>query len=67
MKKLKFNSDINASAEKVYSTMIDENYFKEWISAFGSNFYFEGSWNKGEKIVYLSPDENGVLQGVITY
>ena len=47
--------------------MIDENYFKEWISAFGSNFYFEGSWNKGEKIVYLSPDENGVLQGVITY
>jgi len=46
--------------------MIDVNHFREWVSVFSPNSYFEGSWNKGEKIVYLSPDENGAIQGMIS-
>ena len=66
MKKLEFRIEISSPVERVYSTMIDRDHFKEWVSIFSPNSSFEGSWNKGEKIVYMAPDENGALQGMIS-
>jgi hypothetical protein len=66
MKHLQFNIEINATAEKIYSFMIDEDGFEEWVAVFSPGSYFEGSWEKDGKISYLSPDENGDIQGMIS-
>lgn len=43
MKTLTFTIDINASAARVYATMIGEETSKEWISIFSPNSFFKGS------------------------
>lgn len=67
MRILEFSIKINAPVDHVYQTMVDKNHFKQWISAFGAEFSFKGSWGKGEKIIYLAPDENGVMHGMISH
>jgi hypothetical protein len=42
-----------------------KNSSKCWVSIFSPYSYFEGSWNKVEKIVFRSLNENGALQGLI--
>ena len=66
MKPLNYKIDIKAPAEKVYSTMIDKEHFKDWVSEFVPNSYFEGGWNKGDTLIYYSPDEKGNMCGMIS-
>jgi len=66
MKVLEYSINIEAPSSTVYNTMIDKNHFKEWVAVFSPNSYFEGSWEKGRKIIYKSPDQNGQIQGMIS-
>jgi len=65
MKKRTFQIDINATAKKVYQAIIEEESAKEWISVFSPNSYFSGSWDEGEKITFLTPNEEGNIHGMI--
>ena len=60
MKKLHLTILINAPKKKVWHTMLDPEGFKIWTALFCEGSYFEGSWNKGEKIRFLTPDGNGM-------
>lgn len=64
MKKLKFTVEINASCSKVYNAMIHEETYKVWTSAFCEGSYYEGSWNKNEKIQFLSPEGGGMYSEI---
>ena len=66
MKVLEYNVEIDAPSDIVYNVMIDKDHFKEWVAVFGPNSFYEGSWEKGRKIIYKSPDENGNIQGMIS-
>ncbi len=67
MKKFHFSIKINASAEKVWHTMLDEATYREWTSAFSPGGYFKGSWEKGSKIIFLGPDpETGKEGGMVS-
>lgn len=69
MKKLLFKKDINASAEKVYSTMLGLNNVKtyqQWTSEFNPTSTYEGSWEKGSKIYFIGTDENGKRGGMVS-
>jgi uncharacterized protein YndB with AHSA1/START domain len=55
---------INANAEKVYKTMIDEEYFSEWTSEFNPSSYYIGSWDKGSEIKFLGVDKDGNKEGM---
>lgn len=66
LKTLGYTVKIEASSEIVYNVMIDKDHFKNWVAVFGSNSYYEGSWEKGRKIIYKSRDENGNIQGMIS-
>lgn len=57
---------INAPAIKVYKTMIDEKHYNEWTAAFNPTSRFEGSWDKGSKILFLGTDENGKIGGMVS-
>lgn len=69
MKKLQFKTDINATAQKVYETMLglkDKSTYEFWTSAFNPTSTYEGSWEKGSKIYFVGVDENGKRGGMVS-
>ncbi len=69
MKKLRFKIQINSTAQNVYETMLglkDKNTYKQWSSAFDPTSTYEGSWEKGCKILFIGEDEKGKKSGLIS-
>lgn len=52
---------IKASPEKVYQTMLKDKFYRDWTSQFSTGSYYKGSWEKGSKILFLAPGENGEM------
>jgi uncharacterized protein YndB with AHSA1/START domain len=63
--KLHFEISINAAVEKVYKTMLDKIHYSEWTSEFNPTSRFEGSWEKGSKILFVGTDEDGNAGGMV--
>jgi uncharacterized protein YndB with AHSA1/START domain len=61
-----FETSINASANKVFKTMIDEKTYREWTKEFNPTSYFKGTWQKGSKIVFLGTDSKGNQGGMVS-
>lgn len=69
MEKLQFKVNINAPAAKVYELMLGINHkstYEEWTALFNPTSTYEGSWNKGSKILFLGVDENGQQGGMVS-
>jgi uncharacterized protein YndB with AHSA1/START domain len=63
--RLHFEISINAGIEKVYKTMLDKKHYSEWTAEFNPTSYYEGSWDKGSKILFLGTDKDGNKGGMI--
>jgi hypothetical protein len=62
-----YSITINAPKEKVWHTLLDEESYREWTSAFSEGSYYEGSWEKGSTIRFLGPDpETGEIGGMVS-
>ena len=61
MKKIHFKTIINTPAEKAWNTMLKDETYRQWTTAFTKGSHFRGSWEKGEKILFLDPDSNGMV------
>jgi uncharacterized protein YndB with AHSA1/START domain len=61
---LHFNIAIDASPDKVYRTLIDKKGFTEWTSVFNAASHFEGTWEKGTKMLFLGKDADGKTGGM---
>ena len=57
---------IDADAERVYRTMIDEKGYREWTAAFNPTSHFKGSWEKGSKILFLGDASDGSQGGMVS-
>lgn len=58
---------INAPKEKVWDTMLGQETYREWTSAFGEGGRFEGSWDQGSKILFVGTDpETGKDGGMVS-
>ena len=69
MKTLQFTVKINASANKVYRTMLgldEKRTYEYWTAAFNPTSSFEGSWEQGSKIYFVGTDENGKKGGMVS-
>lgn len=69
MQKVEFKKEINASAQKVYETMLglkDKTTYQYWTAAFNPTSTYEGSWDKGSKILFVGTDENGKKGGMVS-
>jgi hypothetical protein len=64
METLQFSIRINASKQKVWTTMLGDQSYSKWTKEFQEGSYFEGSWEKGSEIRFLAQDKNGQLQGM---
>jgi len=69
MKKLQFQVRINAPSTKVYDVMLgisNKSTYEQWTSLFNPTSTYEGSWNKGSKILFVGVDENGKKGGMVS-
>lgn len=64
LKRFQCSVDIAAPPFKVYQMLIGPESYKQWTSAFGDGLYFEGSWQKSERIRFLTPDGHGVISEI---
>jgi uncharacterized protein YndB with AHSA1/START domain len=60
MKTLRFETAIRSPREKVWSTMLEQDTFRIWTSEFIAGSYYEGSWEPGARIRFLSPEGSGM-------
>lgn len=73
LQKLNFEIIINASAEKVWHTMLDKETYRKWTIVFSPNgaetWYekdTEGEFRVAEKVKFIGQDENGKLSGMLS-
>lgn len=69
MTKSQFKKEINVSAQKVYEIMLglnDKSTYEFWTAAFNPTSTYEGSWDKGSKILFVGTDENGKKGGMVS-
>ena len=69
MKKLEFNVRINAPLIKVYDAMLglsNKSTYEEWTALFNPTSTYEGSWNKGSKILFIGTNEKGERGGMVS-
>ncbi len=69
MKTLTFRADIKAPAKKVYKTMLgidNKNTYEQWTAEFNPVSTYEGSWDKGSKILFVGVDEDGNRGGMVS-
>ena len=69
MKKVQFKTEINAPITKVYITMLgldNKATYEAWTDEFNPTSTFEGSWEKGSKILFIGVDENGEKGGMVS-
>lgn len=66
MKKLHFEIMIDAKPEEVWDAVVNDKKYREWTSAFHEGSYFEGGWNKGDSIKFLTRNEKGLREGMVS-
>ena len=69
MKKLQFRVSIHAPVTKVYDLMLgikSRSTYEQWTSLFNPTSTYEGSWVKGNKILFVGVDEKGEKGGMVS-
>ncbi|MFA6151565.1 MAG: hypothetical protein WC716_09615 [Chitinophagaceae bacterium] len=69
MEKLQYKVSINAAAARVYDMMLglsDKSTYEQWTASFNPTSSYEGSWEKGSKILFVGVDEKGEKGGMVS-
>ena len=61
MKKLEYNISINAPAKQVWDTMLQPSTYVQWVGAAWPGSFYEGKWEQGKKIKFISENGSGTL------
>jgi hypothetical protein len=68
MKTKTYKINISAPASKVYKMMLgldNKKTYEDWTALFNPTSTYEGSWNKGSKMLFVGTDEQGNKGGMI--
>lgn len=69
MKKLQYKVSIKAPVTKVYDFMLgmtSKSTYEKWTALFNPTSAYEGSWGKGDKILFVGVDEKGEKGGMVS-
>lgn len=66
MEKLHYSILINAPPEKVYKTMLEDETYRQWTTAFNPVCYYEGDWSEGSIMRFLGPNKDGSVSGMLS-
>lgn len=64
MQKLTFETAIDAPRAQVWQTMLGDETYRQWTSAFAEGSQFEGSWVEGSDIKFHDGSGQGMLAKV---
>lgn len=64
MNKVSKSIVINASPQVVWETVVDPRKYEVWTRPFSEGSYFEGGWNQGDSIYFLSKNEEDKGEGM---
>ena len=60
-KTLHFTTSIDAPRERVWSVMLGPGTYDQWTAPFCEGSRFEGGWNPGDRIRFLTPTGEGMV------
>ncbi len=66
MQKINFSIQINAPREKVFSTMLNRETYKQWTKPFNETSDFQGDWSEGSKILFGSYENGKLDSGMVS-
>lgn len=61
MKRLHFETTVRAPRQRVWDIMLGSESYRDWTRAFCEGSYYEGSWDQGASIHFLSPGGGGMF------
>lgn len=64
-KTLHFPIRIEAPREKVWSVMLDAPTYEQWTAPFCEGSRYEGGWNRGDRIRFLTPSGEGMVSEIV--
>ncbi len=64
MEKLKFNTTINAPAEKVWDVLWNDNTYSKWTAVFSEGSKAETDWRKGSKVLFTDGKGSGMVSEI---
>ena len=63
-KTLHYSMFISAPRQHVWDVMLGPEGYKQWTSDFAEGSYYEGSWEQGQKIRFLTPEGEGMFSTI---
>jgi 4-hydroxy-3-methylbut-2-enyl diphosphate reductase IspH len=69
MRNLQFKVNINAPVTKIYDFMLgigNKSTYEQWTSLFDPTSTYNGSWDKGSKMLFIGVDEHGEKGGMVS-
>ena len=60
-KTLRFSTLIQAPPGRVWQLMLAPDSYRDWTAAFMEGSRYEGSWEQGQRIRFLSPAGEGMV------
>ena len=64
MTRLTYSTTIQAPREVVWRTMLEDETYRAWTSAFHEGSYAVTDWKPGSKALFLGPDGSGMVSRV---
>jgi len=62
---LHFEITINNTPENIFRIMLGDETYSKWTTPFNPHSHFTGSWEKGERILFLGTDSDGKSGGML--
>ena len=62
--RLTYSTTINAPKDIVWRTMLEDETYRKWTSAFQEGSYAVTDWKQGSKALFLGPDRSGMVSRV---
>ena len=69
MKKLQFKVSIHAPVTRIYDSMLgikSKSTYEQWTAMFNPTSTYEGSWDKGNKMLFIGVDDKGKKGGMVS-
>ena len=61
VRRIQFQATIEAPVSVVWETMLGAKSYPRWTAPFSEGSYYEGSWEQGSRIRFLSPSGDGMI------
>lgn len=64
LKTLRFSEDIEASKEKVWEALWEDDNYRQWTSVFSEGSHAVSEWKEGSSILFLGPNGDGMYSRI---